>query len=56
MAPEVGTAASEDIGASLPVEPRAVAGTDMMRRPVARHRPIEIELLALDQLHDNPPQ
>ena len=38
MAAEVGTAASEDIGAAFPVEPGVVAGNDLMRRPVARHR------------------
>jgi hypothetical protein len=41
MAPEVGTAVGEEIGPPVPAASGATAGTDTMRRPVARHRRAE---------------
>jgi len=38
MAAEVGTAVGEEIEPPVPAESGATAGTDTMRRPVARHR------------------
>ncbi len=41
MAPQVGTAVGEQIGPPVPTESGAAAGTDTMRRPVARHHRAE---------------